>query len=118
MSLTAGTGRRGSDVWKLYSMGFRPEKSLTIPLERKAHERTFEIPDQFSGSTAHNSLRWLILPLVPFLPLPSQTSAEKQVTPKHNQADGSDSGSELSHPVQEVSGPLAGALLGHPGIAV
>lgn len=35
VSLTAGTGRRGRDVWKLYSMGFRPEKSLTIPLKKK-----------------------------------------------------------------------------------
>jgi hypothetical protein len=30
VSLTAGTGRRGRDVWKLYNMGFRPEKTLTI----------------------------------------------------------------------------------------
>jgi len=29
VSLTAGTGNRGSDVWKLYNMGLRPEKSLT-----------------------------------------------------------------------------------------
>lgn len=29
VSLTAGTGNRGKDVWKLYNMGLRPEKSFT-----------------------------------------------------------------------------------------
>lgn len=29
VSLTAGTGNRGKDVWKLYNIGFRPEKSFT-----------------------------------------------------------------------------------------
>lgn len=29
VSLTAGTGSRGRDVWKLYNMGLRPEKSFT-----------------------------------------------------------------------------------------
>lgn len=29
VSFTAGTGNRGKDVWKLYNMGLRPEKSFT-----------------------------------------------------------------------------------------
>lgn len=31
VSLTVGTGRRGRQVWKLNSIGFRPENNFTIP---------------------------------------------------------------------------------------
>lgn len=33
VSLTVGTGRRGSELWKLYSIGFLPEKTFTSSWE-------------------------------------------------------------------------------------
>jgi hypothetical protein len=39
VSLTGGTGSRGSELWKLYSIGFLPENNLTNNCERQQSRR-------------------------------------------------------------------------------
>lgn len=43
VSLTAGTGKRGKDVWKLYNMGLRPEKSFTSAWKKPKTKYTPQI---------------------------------------------------------------------------
>lgn len=54
VSFTAGTGRRGREVWKLYNMGFRPEKILTIHLKKKKKEAHFKGRDFETSQKTQN----------------------------------------------------------------
>lgn len=42
VSLTVGTGRRGSEFWKLYSIGFLPENTFTNNWKRRTKKKKKE----------------------------------------------------------------------------
>lgn len=42
VSLTAGTGRRGSEFWKLYSIGFLPENTFTNSWRGRTKKRALD----------------------------------------------------------------------------